>query len=192
MTQNVAAILKQHVTLEVEGIDRMYLNAYVPRLQWPQGVVSFFQRHLGQPVASSALMAPRTQAFVAAIERFVKARSIPVVEFRKGQRKDEVMAQDLKHFRPTQGVVFVGKAQEKTLVFRTEKRRSQETGRRYAWIVKCTALVNQHYFYCQHANFGPFFLKFCSYFPHNAKLCINGHEYVKRQHMDTGRLSEKG
>jgi hypothetical protein len=27
----------------------------------------------------------------------------------------------------------------------------------------------------------PFFLKFCSYFPHNAKLCINGHEYLKRQ-----------
>jgi hypothetical protein len=31
------------------------------------------------------------------------------------------------------------------------------------------------------ANFGPFFLKFCSYFPYNAKLCLNGHEYAKRQ-----------
>ena len=30
-------------------------------------------------------------------------------------------------------------------------------------------------------DFGPFFLKFCSYFPYNAKLCINGHEYLKRQ-----------
>jgi hypothetical protein len=30
-------------------------------------------------------------------------------------------------------------------------------------------------------NFGPFFLKFCSYFPYNAKLCLNGHEYAKRQ-----------
>jgi hypothetical protein len=29
-------------------------------------------------------------------------------------------------------------------------------------------------------NFGPFFLKFCSYFPYNAKLCLNGHEYAKR------------
>ena len=57
----VAQILEKHVTLEVEGIDRMYLNVYVPRLQWEQGVVGFFQRHLGQPVASSALMAPRTR-----------------------------------------------------------------------------------------------------------------------------------
>jgi hypothetical protein len=30
-------------------------------------------------------------------------------------------------------------------------------------------------------NFGPFFLKFCSYFPYNAKLCLNGHEYAKQQ-----------
>src|ERR1700685_4321088 len=37
------------------------------------------------------------------------------------------------------------------------------------------------YFYCVDEDFGPFFLKFCSYFPYNAKLCINGHEYLKRQ-----------
>ncbi len=87
-------------------------------------------------------MAPRTRDFVAAIERFVKARSIPVVQFRKGQRKDDVMAERLKHFRQPEGVVFVGKAQEKTPVFRTEKRRNPETGNRYVWIVKSIALVN--------------------------------------------------
>ncbi len=64
IASSVAQILEKHVTLEVESIDRMYLNVYVPRLQWEQGVVGFFQNHLGQPVASSALMAPRTQAFV--------------------------------------------------------------------------------------------------------------------------------
>ena len=84
---NVAEMLRKHVTLQVEGIDRMYLNACVPRLQWERGVVTFFERHLGQPVASSALMAPRTRDFVAAIERFIKARALPVVEFRKGQRQ---------------------------------------------------------------------------------------------------------
>jgi hypothetical protein len=178
---SVAQILRKHVTLEVEGIDRMYLNVYVPRLQWEQGVVGFFQRHLGQPVASSALMAPRTRDFVARIERFVKARSLPVIEFRKGQRKDEVRAERLKHFHPSEGVVFVGKAQEKTPIFRTEKRRHPETGQRYPWIVKSSALVNHYYFYGLDCDFGPFFLKFCSYFPHNAKLCLNGHEYVKKQ-----------
>ena len=42
-------------------------------------------------------------------------------------------------------------------------------------------MVNHYYFYGIDEDFGPFFLKFCTYFPYNAKLCINGHEYVKRQ-----------
>ena len=41
--------------------------------------------------------------------------------------------------------------------------------------------MNHYYFYCVDEDFGPFFLKFCSYFPYNAKLCLNGHEYAKRQ-----------
>jgi hypothetical protein len=47
-------------------------------------------------------------------------------------------------------------------------------------------MVNHYYFYIQDEDFGPFFLKFCSYFPYTAKLCINGHEYVKRQLLKAG------
>ncbi len=50
------------MTLEVEGIDRMYLNVYIPQLQREQGVVSFLNYHRGQPFASSALLAPITDA----------------------------------------------------------------------------------------------------------------------------------
>jgi hypothetical protein len=78
-------------------------------------------------------------------------------------------------------VVFIGKAQEKTSVFRTERRKSPTTGRPYPWIVRSTAMVNHYYIYATDRDFGPFFLKFCSYFPFNAKLCLNGHEYAKRQ-----------
>jgi hypothetical protein len=85
-----------------------------------------------------------------------------------------------------EGVVFVAKAKEKCAVYRTEKRRNPATGKANAWIVKSTALVNHYYFYCVCRDFGRFFLKFCSYFPYNAKLCLNRHEYVKRQ------LEQKG
>ena len=78
-------------------------------------------------------------------------------------------------------MLFIGKAQEKVPVFRTEKRTNPDTGKKYPWIVKSTAMVNQFYFYCVDDDFGPFFLKFSTYFPYNAKLCLNGHEYVKRQ-----------
>ena len=150
------------------------------------GIVRFFRDHRGQPLPSAALMGPMTRTFVTALERFVAQHEIPLVQFRKGQRKDEVMAEHLRKFGKQEGVVFVGKAQEKTPVFRTEKRRSPNTGLPYPWIVRSTAMVNHYYVYAVDRDFGPFFLKFCSYFPFNAKLCLNGHEYAKRQ------LAQKG
>jgi hypothetical protein len=60
IAQSVAEVLKSHVTLEVEGIDRMYLNRYVPRLQHDRGVVGFFRHHRGHQFASSARLAPIT------------------------------------------------------------------------------------------------------------------------------------
>ncbi len=179
--QSVAEILHEHVTLEVEGIDRMYLNVYVPRLQIVEGVLGFIRRHRGHKVASTRMVEPITRQFVATIEKFVRDRGIPLISFEKGQRKEDVAAAHRADFSAAEGVVFVGKAQEKCTVYRTEKRRNPHTGKTYAWIVKSTALVNHYYFYCVDRDFGPFFLKFCSYFPYNAKLCLNGHEYVKRQ-----------
>ena len=179
--QTVSEILREHVTLEIESIDRMYLNVYVPQLQHERGVVSFFRYHRGQTFASSALMAPISTVFVAAIQRFAQEQDIPVVTFVKGQRKDDVAAEYLAQFKKREGVLFIGKAQEKVPVFRTQKRRNPVTGQAYPWIVRSTALVNQFYFYCVDEDFGPFFLKFSSYFPYTAKLCLNGHAYAQRQ-----------
>src|SRR5438309_11036493 len=109
---SVASILKDHVTMEVESIDRMYLHAYVPRLQYAGGVVGFFRQHRGQPVASSALMSPLTQEFVSSIERFAKTHSVPLITFAKGQDKDKIAAEYRSQFSSPEGVVFVGKAQE--------------------------------------------------------------------------------
>src|SRR5262245_42066531 len=120
--QSVADILRDHVQLSVEGIDRMYLNVYVPQLQSEQGVVRFFKYHRGHPLPSAALMSPLSRGFVAQLERFVAEQGIPLVQFHKGERKDAVMASHLRRFAGEEGVLFVGKAQEKTPVFRTEKR----------------------------------------------------------------------
>ena len=179
--RSVADVLGRHVTLEVEGIDRMYLNVYQPRLQTDRGVAAFFRFHRGETFASSALMDPISKSFIAAVERFVEQEQIPLITFTKGQRKDDIAKEYHAHFPGTEGIVFVGKAQEKTPVFGTEKRRNPDTGQRYPWIVRRTAMVNHFYFYGLDEDFGPFFLKICTYFPYNAKLCINGHEYVKRQ-----------
>lgn len=180
-TRSAAEVLRDHVLLEVEGIDRMYLNLYIPRLQIVEGVLGFIRHHRGHKVPSTAMVEPITRAFVSAIDRFAAENAIPVVNFEKGQRKDDIAARMRASFRAEEGVVFIGKAQEKCRVYRTERRHNPRTGSSYAWIVKSTALVNHYYFYCVDREFGPFFVKFCSYFPYNGKLCLNGHEYAKRQ-----------
>ena len=184
--ESVAEVLRQHVVLEVEGIDRMYLNVYVPVLQAVEGVLKFIRIHRGHPVASTAMVEPITRRFVEFIERFAQDNQVPMITFAKGQRKDDIANQRRAAFTKDEGVVFIGKAQEKCTVYRTEKRHNARTHKSYAWIVKSTALVNHYYFYCLDRNFGPFFLKFCSYFPYNAKLCLNGHEYAKRQLENKG------
>ncbi len=178
---SVATILQQKVSLDIESIDRMYLNVYVPHLQTPAGVAHFFRAHRGATFASSALMEPLTTAFIAALERFARTQGVPLLTFKKGQRKDDIAAEYRAQFQSEEGVLFIGKAQEQATVCRTEKRRNPETGQPYPWLVRSTALVNQYYIYAIDREFGPFFLKFCSYFPYNAKLCLNGHEYLKRQ-----------
>src|SRR5881227_782662 len=74
LPRSVAEILREHVTLEIEGIDRMYLNVYVPQLQREGGVASFFRFHRGYPFASSVLMEPISKAFIGALERFARRK----------------------------------------------------------------------------------------------------------------------
>lgn len=181
LPHSVCEVLREHIVLESECIDRMYLNVYVPQLQRIGGVVWYLRGHLGQRFASTAGVAPKTDAFVADIEQFVAVAGVDLVRFSKHQRKDDVTQEYLRGFDAAEGVLYVGRAQEKARVVRTERRRSATTGMTYPWVVDGSAMVNHYYFYCVDRDFGPFFLKFCSYFPYNAKLCINGNEYAKCQ-----------
>ena len=181
VTRTVADLLAEHTTLEVECVDRLYLNVYVPLLQTGSGVAHFLRGICGHPVPSSVLLAPRTRSFVSAIERFAEQEGMDLVGFERGERKDERTQEYLRRWSGGEGVLYIGKAQEKARVVRTSKRHDPETDRAYPWLVPSTAFVNYFYVYFMDDDFGPGFLKFCSYFPHNAKLCINGHEYLKRQ-----------
>jgi hypothetical protein len=186
VARSVADVLDDHVVFEVESIDRMYLNVWQPRLAYGGGVQGFFVGHRGYHYASTALMDPMTKAFVADIHGFVAARGLELVSFAKGQRKDDIAHEFLTRFTDEEGVLFVGRAQEKAGVWRTQRRHNRVTGGSYAWLMRCSAFINFFYFYCVDADFGPFFLKFSSYFPYTAKLCINGNEWAKRQAAKAG------
>src|SRR4051812_43362842 len=186
LPRTVADVLSRHVSFEIESIDRMYLNVYQPRLQHTGGAAGFFVGHRGFTYASSALMAQMTEVFVADLHHFIAVHDLPLVHFAKGQRKDDVLHEYLTGHDGSEGVLFVGRAQEKTTVISSVRRRNPVTGAAYAWLVHTSALVNQFYVYCFDDDFGPFFIKFCSYFPFTARLCINGNEWAKRQVAKAG------
>src|SRR3954469_25460939 len=104
LPRSAADVLKDHVTLEVEGIDRMYLNVYQPRLQTDRGVAAFFRFHRGETFASSALMEPISKTFIAAVERFVEREQIPLITFTKGQRKDDIAKHYHSQFHRSEGI----------------------------------------------------------------------------------------
>jgi hypothetical protein len=181
VARTAADVLAGHVTLEIESIDRMYLNLYVPPLQRELGVVGFFKHHRGMPFASGAVMQPITEAFVAAVHRFADEGGIEFYNFKPGQRKDDVALEYLADFDRDEGIMFIGVAQEKTWVWGTRKFRNPDTGAVFPRVFKDSRVPNHFYFYGVDADFGPFVIKFCSYFPYNGRVIINGHEYAKRQ-----------
>src|SRR6266542_3890051 len=186
LPRTVADVLSRHVSFEVESIDRMYCNVYQPKLQYTAGAAGFFVGHRGFTYASSALMAQMSETFVADLYHFMAAGDVPLVQFAKGQRKDDVTHEYLAGHDGTEQVLFVGRAQEKARVISSTRRRNPATGATYAWLVHTNVLVNHFYVYCYDDDFGPFFIKFCSYFPFTAKLCINGNEWAKRQAAKAG------
>ena len=183
LPRSAGDVLSDHVVFELESIDRLYCNLYVPQLQRAEGIVGFIRGHLGRPIASTAVIAPMSRDFTARLRSFADAHDVPRIDFARGQRKDDVMHEHLAAFEAagrTEGVLFIGRAQEKNTVFRTEKRRAAD-GSSYPWIVRTTSVVNQFYVHCVDEDFGAFFLKFSSYFPYGAKLLVNGHHFAQAQ-----------
>ena len=179
--KNVAEILTNHVTFELEAIDRMYLNAYVPSLQTGGGV-----RLLREDPARGA----------GPVDHDGRADEPAVRRGHRAVRRDGGHRSGDLREGPTEGRRRAGVPRRRSRARRAcsssarPRRRPASSaprsgatrrGKTYPWIIRSTAMVNHYYVYILDRDFGPLFIKFCSYFPYPAKLCLNGHEWLKRQ-----------
>jgi hypothetical protein len=180
-------VLDGHVVLDLECLDRVYLNAYVPNLQVGGQVVGFLTAHLGYPIPSPAVFDKIGTAFRRAVNRFSDEEHIPVVRFTKTDRKIEKMRSYLVAQAQTgrSGVAAIGVAQEYANVF-TGTQREAPNGIPWFSFHKADRRVTCYYFYLWDDDFGPAFIKVCAYFPYPAKIWINGHEWAKRQATHAG------
>jgi len=180
----IPELLRDHVSLDVECVDRVYLNGYVPTLQTSGALVYFMERHRGELIASPALLGQIGQAFVAGVEAFAREHDIPLVRFQKGQRKDDVVARYRRKFEAPEGVVVIGVAQEQVSSFKARKETQGKCVR--FQFSRQPVFVKVYYFYLQDADFGPGFIKIATYMPYPVKVCLNGHEWAKQQLRQAG------
>jgi hypothetical protein len=88
-------VLEGHFALDIECLDRIYLNACVPILQTSAQVVAFLSGHLGFPFPSPVLFRQLGDRFRRAVASFAEANEIPWVRFGKDQAKLEAMGPHL-------------------------------------------------------------------------------------------------
>jgi len=176
---NVNDLLNDHVVLDLECLDRIYLNAYVPNLQTSGQVVSFMRTHLGMVIPSPAVMEKMGNRFRKAVDAFAEDHDIPIVHFKKGDRHIDIMTPYLEAATEP-AVVAIGVAQEFQSVF-AASRRDNDSGPPSFTFYKADRRVSAYYFYVSDADFGHAFIKICAYFPYPGKVWVNGHEWAKHQ-----------
>jgi hypothetical protein len=177
-----ADVLDGHVSRDLECLDRIYLNGYVPNLQVGGQVVQFLALR-GFPIPSPVVVGRIGDQFRRSVRSFCDANQIPMVMFRKGDRKIETMKPHLARQEQfgRSGVAAVGWAQEFQRVATCTTTEARNGGApRFGWD-RADRRVTCYYFYVWDDDFGPGFVKIGSYFPYPIKVWLNGHEWAKRQ-----------
>src|ERR1039457_6982403 len=141
-------LLDGHAVLDIECLDRVYLNAYVPILQSSGQVVAFMTQHLGLPIPSPALFDKIGQKFRRAVASFAEANDIPWVKFAKDDRKADVRAPYLKRAAATgrTQVAAIGVAQEFQRVQAAYRRETSTAAPQFTF-AKADRRVTCYYFY---------------------------------------------
>jgi hypothetical protein len=182
---NINDVLEGHVALEIECVDRLYLNAYVPVLQVGGQVIRFLRGHLGAEICSPAVLGRIGTRFRGEVKRFAKDRAIPILALKKPDRSrwDD---RKLDHVRPylqraeregRYGVVAIVACQEFQWVLSGRNRAALGKAVSFEYF-KEERRVGTYYFYILDREFGPGFIKICTYAPWPAKVWLNGHEWV--------------
>lgn len=189
---NVNTLLDEHVVLKYEMADRIFGHAYLPRLQDPDDLAWFLTRHLGQEIPRYEVLGEITRRFVAAVEKFAADHQIPMLTFERGQDKEDLVKPHFDRFLQgggREGVVLIGVGQERARAFQAPRKKDRECGKFNP--DRRRVFVNHVYFYIWDRDFGPTFLRYCSYAPFGLAFCLNGHQWLIQRLRMSGHQVEQ-
>lgn len=178
-------LLRDHVTLKCRSIDRIFLQAYQPKLMTEGLVCRYLVHQKGTKIPSSAVFGKIGRAYVSSINQFAKKHGIPVIRFAKGENKEEIARPFIEAAARKGGtgrVAMIGVAQEKARIWRSKKALGQEKAAHphMNWWLEF-GYINHYYFYLWDPDWGGAFWKTNGYAPFPIWLWLNGHEWAKRQ-----------
>src|SRR5262249_27630707 len=139
---SIPELLNNHVTLEVECLDRLYLNGYIGSLASSGGLVTFMREQLGKPIPSPVVLGQITEKFRESVKALVEREQIPIYQFEHKERKDHVANRFREQRGIRDGIVFIGVAQEKAQAGNGRKVNGQ-----FEFTRDKTVYVNHYYFY---------------------------------------------
>jgi hypothetical protein len=186
----VARLLDEHVSFRCASVDRIGIRGYVPGLQYEGGVVKFLLCR-GNTIPSPAVLNHNHERLVAELEALVTASGVPVVRFKRDESKEDIARpfQDVAAAGGQYGLVLVGKAQERTASWRgfvDDSHPAHRPGHPHIVWRRQSSVPDHWYLYFADAEWGPAFIKLCSYAPYPLWCCANGHEWAKRQLVKAG------
>lgn len=186
----VATLLAEHVSFRCTSVDRIGIRGYIPGLQYEGGIVRFLLNR-GNHIPSPAALNRNRERLVAELDALVAATGVPVARFKRGESKEDLARpyQDEALAAGRHGLVLVGKAQERASSWRGVVDDTHAGHRpnhpHIAWR-RQSSVPDHWYLYFADDEWGPAFVKLCSYAPYPLWCCANGHEWAKRQLAKTG------
>jgi hypothetical protein len=150
----------------------MLLNAVIPVLQSPASIVWFLRERRGVRVLSPSYFRAVSVEYHEWVQELAARWSVPILTPPSGVRREEWVDSFYRKRRDKPGVAVILKSRENGRVAAARATRGQphiEIANRFVW---------QYYFYLLDADWGRMFLRICPYFPFNARVCLNGHEWL--------------
>jgi hypothetical protein len=126
---------------------------------------------VGQANPVAGVLGQVSEKFRESVKALAERERIPMYDFDHKERKDDVASRLRQQRGVREGIVFIGVAQEKPQAWQGKKVNGQ-----FEFTQDKTVYVNHYNFYLDDVDFGPIFIKVCSYAPWGTKLCLNGHE----------------
>jgi hypothetical protein len=168
--------------LRVRSVERIFFAGYVPGLQCDGRLVTFLNQRAGGTIPSPAILGKIGDAYVKEINAFAETNGIPVVRFTKEMVKEDGAGPHMQQAERDgrSEVVMLGIAQEKAWGWRGWRDGGHDAHPRFEFA--CQAVfVNHFYWYILDLRWGPSFVKTSAYAPYPTWVCLNGHEWGKRQ-----------